>query len=323
MCLSTNTSTLTVRPHVVAEPVVIIVKAELAEKLDLTNTTTSKRTHPKKDSTETIEKKKRVHPARSKKQNRKAKTKQQQDDASVSSECSVSSTSSTSPKMKKMKRPRVSPGKNKKQTKWIKQPSPYSQHVCLTEQESRFVAMDCEMVGVGEQGRESALARVSIVNFYGHVLLNTYVKVEDVIDFRTHVSGITKKHISSKRAMEVGTCRDIVKSLLKGKILVGHGLKNDLKVLGMHHPWYDIRDTTKFVPYMKDVQDGCLTPRKLKELSSFVLGKEIQKEGIAHCPIVDSRTAMELYKHASGEWEQVMEYKINRTKEILSFGDSP
>ena len=30
------------------------------------------------------------------------------------------------------------------------------------------IAMDCEMVGVGSQG-ESALARVSIVNFYGAV----------------------------------------------------------------------------------------------------------------------------------------------------------
>jgi len=47
------------------------------------------------------------------------------------------------------------------------------------------------MVGVGEDGVESALARVSIVNFHGHLVLDKFVKPnEKVTDFRTHVSGI-------------------------------------------------------------------------------------------------------------------------------------
>lgn len=60
----------------------------------------------------------------------------------------------------------------------------------------KYVAIDCEMVGVGPDGETSALARVSIVNFHGAVVLDTYVKpMEKVTDYRTFVSGITPKHL--------------------------------------------------------------------------------------------------------------------------------
>lgn len=51
--------------------------------------------------------------------------------------------------------------------------------------------MDCEMVGVGMNGEDSILARVSIVNQYGKVLYDKFVKpTEEVVDYRTAVSGI-------------------------------------------------------------------------------------------------------------------------------------
>jgi RNA exonuclease 4 len=54
------------------------------------------------------------------------------------------------------------------------------------------------MVGVGPEGEESALARVSLVNYNGAVLMDEYVKpMERVTDFRTAVSGITPKHLVS------------------------------------------------------------------------------------------------------------------------------
>jgi RNA exonuclease 4 len=56
----------------------------------------------------------------------------------------------------------------------------------------RYIAIDCEMVGVGGKDNErSALARVSIVNYHGNVLLDTFVKPkEKVTDWRTWVSGV-------------------------------------------------------------------------------------------------------------------------------------
>lgn len=47
------------------------------------------------------------------------------------------------------------------------------------------------MVGVGPEGVESSLARVSLVNFYGYVILDAFVKQrERVVDYRTRWSGI-------------------------------------------------------------------------------------------------------------------------------------
>lgn len=56
--------------------------------------------------------------------------------------------------------------------------------------------MDCEMVGVGREGRESMLARVSIVNQHGHCVYDQFVKpIEEVVDYRTKVSGIRKQDL--------------------------------------------------------------------------------------------------------------------------------
>lgn len=47
------------------------------------------------------------------------------------------------------------------------------------------------MVGVGIDGAESSLARVSLVNFYGAIQLDEFVRQrERVVDYRTQFSGI-------------------------------------------------------------------------------------------------------------------------------------
>ena len=48
--------------------------------------------------------------------------------------------------------------------------------------------MDCEMVGVGELGKGSVLARISLVNLFGHCIYDKHVKPrEEVTDYRTFV----------------------------------------------------------------------------------------------------------------------------------------
>lgn len=55
----------------------------------------------------------------------------------------------------------------------------------------KYLALDCEMVGVGLDGVESSLARVSIVNYYGAVLLDEFVRQKErVVDYRTKYSGV-------------------------------------------------------------------------------------------------------------------------------------
>ena len=182
------------------------------------------------------------------------------------------------------------------------------------------------MVGVGPAGYESVLARVCIITWDHTVLYDTHVKVtEPVTDYRTFVSGIRPEDIESDEAVTFQECRNKVRQILKGKILVGHALKNDLDALKIYdHPWYDIRDTARYEPFMKRVskESTRLGPRKLKDLSLTKLKREIQKEGEEHCPKEDAIAALDLYKKARTKWEKAMEYKIQKTKEIETESDA-
>jgi RNA exonuclease 4 len=165
---------------------------------------------------------------------------------------------------------------------------------------SNCFAMDCEMVGVGTMGQLSVLARVSIVDWHGTVVLDTFVKVhERVVDYRTHVSGIREEDLVGDQALEYGVVRKLIQKVLKGKILVGHGLMNDLKVVHLKHPWHMIRDSATYQPLMR----FNLQPRRLKELAGVELGVSIQRDGIEHDSIEDARAAMEIYKRHQAGWD--------------------
>lgn len=192
---------------------------------------------------------------------------------------------------------------------------------------SRYVAIDCEMVGIGADGKQSALARVSIVDWHGLVLLDTFVQVPTrVTDFRTHVSGVTAKDIQPRAsttkhgdgsggggAMDVKECRDKVAAILKDKVLVGHALHNDLQALLLQHPKEDIRDTAKHRPFQR-VAGIKWRPRKLRDLVKQHLGKDIQVAGESHDSIEDASSAMELFKLVREEWEKDLEAKRKKLK---------
>lgn len=214
-------------------------------------------------------------------------------------------------------------GKNKSPKKQPPQKKTIERELTL-EQEGKYVALDCEFVGVGPGGYESALARVSLVDYNNAILLDTYVKVDEpVTDYRTFVSGIKEEHIIADTAMDYEKCVKLVAKMLKGKILVGHALKNDLDVLKLTHPWHDTRDTAKYDPFMKKAKKNAPStmprPRKLKDLALTKLNREIQKVGESHCSIEDAIAALDLYKKARSKWEDVMDYKIGRTTEIANY----
>lgn len=163
----------------------------------------------------------------------------------------------------------------------------------------KYVAIDCEMVGVGpEPDKDSALARVSIVNWHGEQVYDSFVRPkEKVTDWRTPVSGITPKDMVHARSLEE-VQRDVAK-ILDGTILIGHAVRNDLDALLLSHPKRDIRDTSKYPPYRKLAGGG--SPR-LKVLAAEFLGIKIQ-EG-AHSSVEDARTAMMLYRRDKEGFER-------------------
>jgi RNA exonuclease 4 len=169
---------------------------------------------------------------------------------------------------------------------------------------AQYVAMDCEMVGIGTDGKKSALARVSLVDWNHDVVLDTFVKVPiRVTDFRTHVSGVEPKHIKNQNAMEVQKCRDLVAKLLKDKILVGHALTNDFKALMLAHPKDKIRDTAKYRPFQR-YANGKWRPRKLRDLVKENLkGKDTFQEA-EHDSVQDAKATMELFQLVFSAWEK-------------------
>uniref|UniRef100_A0A7N0RBW2 RNA exonuclease 4 n=1 Tax=Kalanchoe fedtschenkoi TaxID=63787 RepID=A0A7N0RBW2_KALFE len=137
------------------------------------------------------------------------------------------------------------------------------------------LAMDCEMVGVG--GNRSALGRVTLVNEWGNVVYDEYVRpIEHVVDYRTEISGIRHHHLKKAKTFQVAQKK--VVEMLKGRILVGHALRNDLKALLLSHPKKDIRDTSGYHPFLKDGRK-----RALRHLAEELLGAKIQNG--EHCSV--------------------------------------
>lgn len=97
------------------------------------------------------------------------------------------------------------------------------------------------MVGVGIGGFDSALARVTILNSYGFVPFNNRIQhlsntiydkfvkpQEKVVDYRTKWSGIREEDL--RGAPDFKVVQKEVAEMIKGRIVIGHGLKSDFQV---------------------------------------------------------------------------------------------
>ncbi|KAK8937557.1 Small RNA degrading nuclease 2 [Platanthera guangdongensis] len=124
------------------------------------------------------------------------------------------------------------------------------------------------------------------VNTWGNVVYDEYVRPLDyVVDFRTKISGIRPNNL--KKAKEFMTVQKKVAELIKGRILVGHALHNDLKVLLLSHPRKDIRDTSEYQPLFRcsvEFNPSGKDERGLLEiLAAEILDVKIQQK--EHCSI--------------------------------------
>ena len=173
----------------------------------------------------------------------------------------------------------------------------------------RYVAVDCEMVGIGENGSTSVLARVSIVDYDLKVLLDVHASVPcPVTDFRTHVSGVRPGDIDPRRnpdALDPAVVREKVCAILNKKILIGHSLRNDLGALMIDHPKRERRDTAEYKPLMRASGrgGGKMRPKKLRDLVWERVGRRIQVEGDEHDSVDDASASMELFRTVRVAWE--------------------
>ncbi|KAL4068800.1 ribonuclease H-like domain-containing protein [Scleroderma yunnanense] len=162
----------------------------------------------------------------------------------------------------------------------------------------KYIALDCEMVGIGLEGSESSLARVSIVDFKGAVVLDAFVRQrERVVDYRTQWSGVRRADLG-KEAMSFNEIQKTVAALVKDRILVGHAVHNDLKSLLLSHPAPQLRDTQSLAYKHKLVKSR---RPALRVLVQQELGISIQQG--EHDSITDARATMALFRLYKKQWE--------------------
>ncbi|XP_050679034.1 uncharacterized protein LOC126975264 [Leptidea sinapis] len=176
---------------------------------------------------------------------------------------------------------------------------------------TKFIAIDCEMVGIGLNGDDNMLARISLVNKFGDCVYDKFVKPrEEVVNYRTQVSGIRKEDLINGE--DFATVQKEVAEILKGRILVGHSLRHDLSVLFLSHPKKNIRDTSKYKPFRKITKGS--TP-SLKCLSKEILGVDIQHG--EHSSIEDAKAAMQIYCTVATHWEQSLSQKKGYSRKFV------
>lgn len=163
----------------------------------------------------------------------------------------------------------------------------------------RYVAIDCEMVGVGSGGTRSALARVSLVDFHGRQVYDSFVQPqESVTDWRANITGIGPLQMYNSRGFDV--VQPLIAEILKGRILVGHDLRHDLSALRLRHPLKDTRDTAT-LRYLWFHGNG--GKPSLRTLSREMMGHEMQR-GV-HSSIEDARVAMAIFRLCKPEFDRM------------------
>nr|XP_055048590.1 apoptosis-enhancing nuclease [Misgurnus anguillicaudatus] len=174
---------------------------------------------------------------------------------------------------------------------------------CVGIDHLNIIAMDCEMVGTGPGGKCSEVARCSIVDYYGRVIYDKYILPQHpVTNYRTRWSGIRKHHLA--QALPFEDARNEILDIMKGKIIIGHSLYNDLKVLDISIPTHMVRDTCScsLLNELFDACDGCNI--SLKKLAEKLLSRTIQVGRMGHCSVEDARATLDLYKLVEDQWEK-------------------
>ncbi|XP_063535620.1 RNA exonuclease 5 [Cydia strobilella] len=177
--------------------------------------------------------------------------------------------------------------------------SAYSDYVMTKDQympvtdKSPMFGLDCEMC-ITNAGSE--LTRVSLVDEKHNMIYDSLVKpYNDITDYLTRYSGITKKLLSdvTKRLEDVQ--KDIRELLPADAILVGQSLNLDLHALRMMHPY--VIDTSVIFNFT-----GERTRKpKLKALARELLKLDIQSGKNGHCSVEDSLASLKLVQLKLGK----------------------
>lgn len=201
-----------------------------------------------------------------------------------------------------------------------------------------IIAIDTEFVAVrqpeiemnSEGERETirpkvyALARASAIRGEGaeegEPFIDDYIIIrEPIVDYLTAFSGITEADLDPQQSKHNLVSLKVAYKKLwilvnLGCKFLGHGLKQDFRVINIHIPKAQVIDTIEL--YFLNTR---LRKLSLAFLAWIVLRENIQKE--THDSIEDSRTALRLYRKyqefvATGTWDQMLHDIYNTGKDV-------
>ncbi|KAJ3429370.1 RNA exonuclease [Anaeramoeba flamelloides] len=174
----------------------------------------------------------------------------------------------------------------------------------------KYLSFACDTCISKAQKEEEIIARVSIINYEGKVVYDTYVKpAEYITNYRTSITGITKKLL--KHAPPLSEVQEKVSNVINNRTLVGHILKPKLKLLYLNHPHKLTRDISRYQLFLSSRKKK----RPLKILAREFLNEEIQQKH--HSSVEDARISMKLFRLIKDDWEK--EIKEKHLQKIRKF----
>ncbi|KAB5594374.1 hypothetical protein CTheo_2151 [Ceratobasidium theobromae] len=164
---------------------------------------------------------------------------------------------------------------------------------------AEVIALNTQYVGIGAGGSVPMLARVSFVDYRGHVVYDKFVvPSQPVVNYRTSSTGLQPQDLVGPDAVSFSEAQAMAAQLLRGRIVVGHSLWLDLQVLGVSHPASDTRDVGLYLPFRSALK----TPNQVIGLQTLIwqlMRRKIQ--ATHHNPVENARAVMDLFRSHEAE----------------------
>jgi RNA exonuclease 4 len=186
---------------------------------------------------------------------------------------------------------------------------------------SERIAIDCEMM---QSNIGQVLGRVSVVDYEGVIILDTFVCYPEPVTIKSTdrpYSGIDWGDIEPQNgAQPFLEVQAQLTELLRGRIVIGHDIEKDLKVISINLPSkilrlqgivvpgtpntlsVTIRDTQKYSGYRQYASLGANQGPSLKNLALHVLGRQIKQGQVSS--VEDAVATMEIYRNAEAAIDQ-------------------
>ncbi|CZT21353.1 uncharacterized protein RCC_07216 [Ramularia collo-cygni] len=188
-----------------------------------------------------------------------------------------------------------------------------------------IIALDGEfqLAKVESTGKHiQRIGRISIVNYFGHVIFDAFVHYPDEDGFTKKLPprclglGVYKQDVQLRNgALPIHQVEQIVRAISKDCVNVGHAFKNDIAVF---HPFvFDgvKKRDTQMLPEYRQYATGSRRLPKLSVLAKEILNVVIQ--GVEHSSVEDAQATMLLYRHREAEFEVLQSQDVH----YASLGD--